>query len=310
MVVARTRSGGIFITGGTGLLGLHWAQACKTSWQVAVATNRRVNVPSGITAWQVDLSNPAALDEALHVSNADLVVHTAGLTSVERCEAEPERAEHENTFLAEKVAQAAARRGSRLIHISTDHLFSGDADLYSENDPVEPVNTYARTKAAAEELVLKACPEALVLRTNFYGWGPSYRPSFSDWILKKLAAGDSIPLFSDVHYTPVLIAPLIKAALNLVEKGASGIVHATGDDVLTKLAFGQAVARQFGYSDISMTSSKLSAQKDLVRRPVVMALSNARLRHLLGYGMGTLAEQLEQLKTEAAQQPIKEIRAL
>ena len=302
--------GGIFITGGTGLLGLHWAQACKTRWQVTVATHRRVHVPSGITAIPVDLANPAALDEALHASNANLVVHTAGLTSVERCEAEPERAEHENMFLAEQVAQAAARRGARLIHISTDHLFSGDAELYSENDPVEPVNMYARTKAAAEDLVLKACSDALVLRTNFYGWGPSYRPSFSDWILKRLAAGEAVPLFGDVHYTPILIAALIKAALSLVEKKASGIVHATGDDVLTKLAFGQAVARQFGYSDISITSSKLSTQKDLVRRPAVMALSNARLRHLLGCGIGTLTDQLEQLETEAHQQPIKEIRAL
>lgn len=305
----RTKSG-IFITGGTGLLGLHWAQACKTKWQVTVATHRRVHVPSGITARPVDLADPVALDEALHASNADLVVHTAGLTSVETCEAEPERARHENTFLAEQVALAAARRGARLIHISTDHLFSGDAEFYSENDPVEPVNVYARTKAEAEDLVLKACPEALVLRTNFYGWGPSYRPSFSDWILKRLAAGELIPLFSDVHYTPVLIAPLVKAAFSLVDKSASGIVHATGDDVLTKLAFGRAIARQFGYSDMSIMSSKLSAQKDLVGRPAVMALSNARLRRLLGYGMGTLADQLEQLKAEAEYQPIKEIRAL
>lgn len=92
----RTDSG-IFITGGTGLLGLHWAQACKTRWQVTVATHRRVHVPSAITARPVDLANPAAFDEALRASNADLVVHTAGLTSVETCEAEPERAKYENT---------------------------------------------------------------------------------------------------------------------------------------------------------------------------------------------------------------------
>lgn len=305
----RREREGVFITGGTGLLGIHWAQVCKAESPVTVATHTRAGRLTGVTYRSVDLADPEALDRVICDSGAGLVVHTAGLTSVERCEADPERARHENTTLAISVARAAARNGCRLIHVSTDHLFSGTEQTYTEDAPVAPVNVYGRTKAEAEIGVLDVCPAALVLRTNFYGWGPSYRPSFSDWILQRLAAGSPVPLFFDVHYTPTLIGPLIEAAMALSAQGVTGILHATGDETVTKLDFGQRLAARFGYAEGGIVPSRLADQPGLVRRPASMALSNARLKRLLGRGLGSIDDHVQRLSSEAATAQIQEIRS-
>ena len=79
-----------------------------------------------------------------------------------------------------KLAQISLETGSKLIHISTDHLYDGTKDIYTEDDLVSPLNVYGKTKAQAENEVLSINPKALIVRTNFYGWGLSYRKSFSD----------------------------------------------------------------------------------------------------------------------------------
>ena len=134
-----------------------------------------------------------------------IVVHAAGMTSVEECEAKPDLARHINVDLAGNVAKACAKLGLPLIHISTDHLFSGEMPFLAETSPVTPVNVYGRTKAEAELQVLEAHPLALVIRTNFYGWGTSYRRSFSDVIIETLRSGRELNLFKDVFYTPILV---------------------------------------------------------------------------------------------------------
>lgn len=304
------RQRGVLITGATGLLGLHWALHAGRDRPVTGVVHRRTKLPKGVRALSVDLTDPAALDSAIATSGARLVVHAAGLTSVEMCEADPDLAWAENTRLAAEVAHASERNGVRLIHISTDHLFDGRCTIYTEDDPVTPLNVYGRTKAEAEIAVLSACPGALVLRTNFYGWGPTYRPSFSDWILARFASGQPAPLFSDVTYSPILIGPLVAAAMELSERGVSGILNATGDETLTKLDFGRRLAAEFGYPEDLVEEARLAEAPGLVRRPASMALSNARLCGLLGRPMGDVATQVGQLRAEATTRPTMEIRAL
>src|SRR5205823_2508498 len=119
----------------------------------------------------------------------DVVVHAAGLTNVDRCEQYPVLSRRANAEIARNVAIAVAHSRAKLVHISSDHLFSGERSFYREDDPTQPLNEYGRSKVAAEEWVLQACPSALVIRTNFFGWGHCLRQSFSDWIIINLRAG-------------------------------------------------------------------------------------------------------------------------
>ncbi|MCZ8334428.1 MAG: sugar nucleotide-binding protein [Rhodobacteraceae bacterium] len=300
----------LLITGGTGLLGLHWAAARREAQPVTLALHRRRIVLPGTTTRPLDLADPRDLDAALTEDRIACVIHTAGLTSVEHCEQDPGAAHYHNVTLAATVAAAAERAGAALIHISTDHLFDGRAALYDEDSPVMPVNVYGQTKARAEEAVLRAHPRALVLRTNFYGWGPSYRPSFSDWLLASLRQDRPLRLFTDVRYTPTHITPLIAAATDLSAKGAAGIVNAVGDEALSKHAFGLHLAERFGLSVARIEPARLSDQHGLVRRPLSMALSTRRLHGLLGHGLGGVACHLDLLRAQEDNPAITEIRSL
>ena len=285
----------VLVTGGSGLLGVNWAVAMRDRVQVTLAMHGRIVQVPGVRSLVLDLADEDAVWRQIEALGVQLVVHAAGLTSVEACEADPTLAQHVNVTLAERVARACARAGVALAHISTDHLFGGDRGMLTESDAVAPRNVYGLTKAKAEGRVLDIKSDALVVRTNFYGWGPTYRRSFSDFIIDSVRAGRAVTLFHDVTYCPILAQPLIEAVHDLAAKGASGLCHVVGDDEMTKLEFGRRVVRRFGLREDLLVSCSIAQKPELVQRPHRMSLSNARATGLLGRRIGGVTEHIELL---------------
>ena len=300
----------VFITGGAGLLGVTWAAAIRDRHRVTLGLHERTVALRGVETRRNDLESVDGIARLLDETKTDLVVHTAGMTNVDACEAAPDRARHVNVQLPVNLATACRRLGIALAHISTDHLFSQAAVGLREDDPVSPVNVYGRTKADAEVAVLDAYDAALVVRTNFYGWGPSYRQSFSDTIIKGMRRGERPALFTDVRYTPILMGALIDAVHGLVEKKARGVFHVTGDDSITKHEFGVQVARAFALDERLIDRTTLAAKPNLVQRPQSMSLSNAKASALLGRRIGGLTEHLATLRSQEQSETVKEIQSL
>ena len=288
----------VFITGGSGLLGLSWALALRASASVTLALHHRTVSLAGVKTAPCSLDTVDEVLRTLDAIQPQLVVHAAGLTSVEACEADEALAAHVNVEIASNVATACARRGLPLVHVSTDHLFRGDQACVTEQQPVDPQNAYGRTKAAAERQVLDLCPDALVIRTNFFGWGPRHRRSFSDRIIYALRQGDPITLFTDVFFTPILAETLSQAVQDLVRANTSGIVHVAGDERTSKYHFGMRVAEYFGLDTNLIRPGLLVDQPALARRPVDMSLSNALTRAVLGRSLGGVDVQLARLRKQ------------
>jgi dTDP-4-dehydrorhamnose reductase len=285
----------VLITGGSGLLAINWALAMRSQYSVVLGTHKRGIDLAEVTAFQIDLENVNQLVRALEVIKPHIVIHTAGLTNVDDCEARPELARHINVDLAENVAQACAELGLLLIHISTDHLFSGETPFLDELHPVAPVNVYGRTKAEAELRVIEAHPQTLVIRTNFYGWGPSYRRSFSDMVLEALRTGKDVTLFTDVFYTPILAEAVITAVHDLIGLKARGIYHIVGDERISKYEFGINIVEEFGFDSSKIKAGLICEHSSLVKRPLDMSLSNRKASKLLGRKLGGVVEQIERL---------------
>lgn len=284
----------VFITGGSGLLALNWAIAIRQRCRVVLGLHTRNVSLAGVQTRPTQLDSVTQLVKDLEESGAQLVVHTAGLTSVEGCEANPALARHLNVELAQNVAGACSNLGLPLVHISTDHLFSSGM-LFDESQPTDPINVYGRTKADAEGRVLDAHPEALVVRTNFFGWGPPYRRSFSDTILASLRSGEQISLFHDVFYTPIIIENLVNAVHELADRRISGIVNVTGDERISKCEFGYMIAKYFELDPGLITPGYLADKPGLVQRPHDMSLSNAKAATLLGRKLGGPHEHVGRL---------------
>ena len=294
----------ILITGGSGLLGLNWAIACKDICGVTLGLHTRQVELKGVDYCSLQLDTVNAIAATLDKIKPDLVVHAAGMTSIEQCEANPGLARHANVVLAENVATACAKFGVALAHISTDHLFTGSEPMVQEHRPVSPLNVYGKAKAEAEQCVLREHTNALVIRTNFYGWGPAYRRSFSDFIFDSLRVGKPVSLFRDVYYTPILIESLVQAVHELIDRKASGIFHVVGDERVSKYEFGIRLAKVFEFDPNLIQPINLDSIPELVARPKDMSLSNRLACQTLGRPLGSIQEQLCRLRQQS-QHPLR-----
>jgi dTDP-4-dehydrorhamnose reductase len=225
----------------------------------------------------------------------EVIIHTAGLTNVELCESDPDLAYRLHVEATGILASVATMTGSRLVHVSTDHLFNGQSPWKTEIDQPEPLNNYARTKWQAEQAAIEQCPNALIVRTNFFGWGTSLRSSFSDWILRKLDLGEELTMFTDVFFSPILVNHLGGAIFDLVGKNAQGIFNVAGDERLSKYEFALKLADIFGYSKEPIRPTSVRDFPFKAQRPGDMSLSCAKVEDFLDHPMPTADDGLKEL---------------
>ena len=176
----------LLITGGSGLLGINWALTCKDNFEVILGLNRRIVGIPGVRTEKLRFDSLSHLTQDFKRIKADIVINAAALTNVDECEKNFSLAKNVNTTLASEISIICNSLGTKLVQISTDHFFSNDTKFYNENDKVDLLNNYAKTKHQAELEVMKNHPSSLIVRTNFFGWGTQYRQSFSDFIISKL----------------------------------------------------------------------------------------------------------------------------
>lgn len=300
----------VLLTGGSGLLALNWALACRAERPVVLALHERRVALGGVDARPASLGSVDAVRRLLDEVRPGLMVHTAGLTNIERCEAEPELARQINVELAATVAEACASLRVPLVHISTDHLFAGDVPMCTEATPVAPLNEYARTKAEAERRVAAAWPQALIVRTNFYGWGPRYRQSFSDVVLGALRAGQPLSLFTDVYYTPILAGVVATTCHQLVDAGASGVFNVAGEDRLSKYDFGRLLASRFDLDASLLRPGSITDLPALAPRPRDMSLNTDAVRATVGHGPGGVDGHLALLQQQEQSGHARELQNL
>jgi dTDP-4-dehydrorhamnose reductase len=141
------------------------------------------------------------------------------------------------------LAACCARAGTRLVHVSSDAVFSGDLDLYDESCDPSPVSAYGAAKAAAEVVVAARCPEAVIVRTS---WITGDGCSGLERLVTSLARGGSGVLFTDDVKTPVHVADLAAALLELCASDLPGVLHVAGADAVSRHELGCLIATRDG----------------------------------------------------------------
>ncbi len=285
----------ILFTGGSGLLALNWALLPADAYDVVLGLHKKNISVNNLVTMIIDMETITGFSAVLENIKPDIVIHCAGLANVEACEADPSMAYHVNVELSVNVAGACKMHGIHFVYISTDHLFSGKKALVSEDEIPSPVNEYGKTKLEAEKKILEISDRFLSIRTNFYGWGPAYRQSFSDMIITNIRNKKPVSLFEDFYYTPILIEELGYTVMELVSKHANGIFNVTGNERISKSVFGNRVADRFGLDKSLIRISKFSERKDLVKRPADLSLSNKKVCTFLNREVGNIDANIEKL---------------
>jgi dTDP-4-dehydrorhamnose reductase len=172
----------IFITGGTGMLGIYVQSTLSdTPYEVITAERTRF-----------DLSDPKMIYAYITEIKPAFILHFAAETDVDLCERDPARAGVCNHLATEQIAKAAQACGAWLLYISSSNVFGSEGKIsYNELDIPHPTNYYGRSKLNGEEAVRSHCPEKhLILRAGWMiGGGPRKDHKFVGKIIRQIQEG-------------------------------------------------------------------------------------------------------------------------
>ena len=231
----------------------------------------------GLEFIEIDLFSINSVQRILESYNIDIVLNCIGLTNIEACEKKPVEAFKLNSKLPGIVANACNLTNTKLIHISTDHLFDDQNNLYSEEDEVKLLNVYAKSKYEGELEVLTNYQSSIICRTNFFGYGPSHKNSFSEWIEESAKNNEKIVLFKDVFFNPVSGGNLAFFAHHLLDNNYSGIFNISSNKKISKFDFGKLLCKKLNIPSYSILPGSIDDRSDIVKRPKCMSLSNTKL---------------------------------
>lgn len=266
----------LLVTGASGLLGANLVLTAAGTHEVVALCYRYPIRMDGVKTVMADLTQPGAALRIFREAVPEWVVHCAAATDVDACEEDPEWADRLNRGMAGDVAAAARDIGAKLVHISTDAVFDGETGNYTEGDVPQPINVYGRTKLAGENAVLDAHPNAVVIRTNIFGWNVQPKQSLAEWFLAHLEAGQPCDGFHDVWVTPILVNDLAEILLRMLAAGSQGLYHVAGADCVSKHQFGTMLAEVFGLDGSLIRPISVDEAGLRARRPKRLCLASTR----------------------------------
>jgi dTDP-4-dehydrorhamnose reductase len=239
---------------------------------LAVEAARRGYDVVALTRADLDITDAAAVDH--HVAGADVVVNCAAFTNVDAAEAEPDAAQAINAIGPGNIARACARTGARLVHISTDYVFSGDLNRpYEISDSVGPLSAYGRSKLDGEVAVHAELPEANVVRTSWVYTGGSGADFVA--VMRRLAATDrDIDMVSDQTGSPTYAKDLVEALLEVAAGGVRApILHVANAGAASRFEQARAVFSALGADPQRVRPVDTAAFPRPAHRPVFSALA-------------------------------------
>jgi dTDP-4-dehydrorhamnose reductase len=188
----------------------------------------------------LDFARPDSLPPALERAAPDVVLHLAALSTIAGCEREPARARLVNALSTATLCTLAPR----VVLASTDLVFGGDRAPYAPGDPPAPLSAYGRSKAEAEEWVLRS-PRGVAARLPLL-FGPSFdcRRGATDMVRAAVAEGREVALFTDEFRTPLHVVDAADALLAIaLDATCRGIVHLGGDERVSRVELGERFVR-------------------------------------------------------------------
>jgi len=272
----------VLILGSTGLLGQAVTrEAERRDLTIVTAARAGARLP-------LDMADAGALTRALDDVRPDIVFNCAGLTDLKRCEDDPGLAYAINARPLSILAAWADADQRQLVHVSTDHYFpNGGATPHGETDRVQLINDYARSKYAGETFALTT-DRALVLRTSIVGLRGWAQPTLAEWAIRAVLDRQPVSLFTDAFTSSIDVGRFARAAFDLVEASAHGLLNLAAAEVYSKASFVEEIAMQLGRPLDGCATASVTTQSP--RRASSLGLDVTRAEALLGYRLPTLPE--------------------
>lgn len=279
-----------FITGGSGLLGQRLAAVAKDNDELTLVHNSN----PGENTVKCDITNEKEVHETVNQENPDVIIHCAAMTNVDLCEDEEEKAYLINGMGTGYLAKAAEEVDAKIIYVSTDFVFDGTRGYYKEDEKVNPLGIYAKSKYDGEVQLQKYSTNWAVARVSvLYGWHK--RPNFTTWAINELRNKNEINIVTDQINSPTLADNAGEAIFEIARQNKNGIFHTAGNEAINRFDFTKKIAEAFDLDEslINPTTSEVFKQK--APRPRDSSLNVNKVEKELGMKMETCTESLNRM---------------
>jgi dTDP-4-dehydrorhamnose reductase len=230
---------------------------------------------------QLDITDIGKVTEAVDSYDPDVIVNCAAYNLVDRAEREEDTAFVVNAIGPRNLARAAAKQKATLVHFGSDYIFDGSKEnaLYVENDPVNPLNVYGKSKLAGEQYVQEEFDQFLILRLSWvFGEGEQ---NFVHKVMEWSKSSEYLKITCDEFSVPTYTGTVADVCLNALGKGLTGLYHLTNTGFCSRYEWAKLILGSLGINKfirpLTMDTFPLAAQ-----RPKFSAMSNKKLAGLLG----------------------------
>ena len=231
---------------------------------------------------ELDLSDKSKIAEFIEKNNINYIINCAAYTAVDKAEDDIETCYLVNRDCVKNLAEAASGK-AKIIHISTDYVFDGTGELpYNEDDTTNPQSIYGKSKLEGEQVLMKICPESIIIRTAWLY--STFGNNFVKTMIKLGKEKDSLNVVSDQRGTPTNAADLAKSILDIItfsektEIFPSGIYHYSNEGACSWYDFCLKIHKLAGISACKVKPVATSDYPTKATRPMYSVLNKTKIK--------------------------------
>ena len=272
----------ILITGSNGQLGNELASVIEKGYSEIgeIPETLRGAQVIAVDVDRLDITDISAVRKFIADEKPDVVVNCAAMTNVNGCETALETAMKVNAVGPRNLAVACNESGAKLVHISTDYVFSGDAKKpYCEWDKTDPCGVYGKSKALGEKYVTDNTTRYFILRVAWlYGYQGK---NFVKTIINAARANGTVKVVNDQFGNPTSANDVAHHILKLITTEEYGIYHCTCNGVCSWYDFADRIIKRSGVK-AEVLPCTTEEYPTPAKRPEYSALDNLMLRCTVG----------------------------
>jgi dTDP-4-dehydrorhamnose reductase len=234
----------ILVTGAAGMLGTAVREKWAEGGRKLILSDKNT-VDENILSLNVE--DRKAVDDLFTHHRPDLVLHLAAETDVDLCEQDPRHSYRANAWGTENIARACNRYGSTMVYISTGSVFGGDRkEAYTEYDRPNPVNIYAHSKLAGEQIVHQVMDKYYIFRAGWMVGGWHIDKKFVYKIIQLCQTQDKIKVVDDALGSPTFTVDFAANMLSVVNSEQYGLYHMGNKGVCSRFEMAQEIVAILG----------------------------------------------------------------
>ncbi|MBT6050238.1 MAG: UDP-4-amino-4,6-dideoxy-N-acetyl-beta-L-altrosamine transaminase [Candidatus Scalindua sp.] len=286
---AKTR---LLITGVSGLLGNNFAYYFKDKYEILGLYNSHPVIIDGIRTGECDITCKDSVIRVINEFNPSIILHCASITDIEQCERDKDIAEKINVLSTTYLTKSVIDQDVKLVYISTDAVYDGVRGGSSESDKVNPLNFYGRSKYEGELEIAKK-ENALIFRTNIFGWNIQNKKSLGEWVLDELQSNRRIKGFKDACFSSIYTLEFARIIDIAIRQGLSGVYNCGSADSCSKYEFATKIADCFGFDKALISPTSIDDFDFQAERGKRLDLNVNKLQRKLDYRFPTVDQSIE-----------------